>query len=167
MKHLFSDQQIAIIRYCAEEVRRQGDGPLHVAHMLAAWEHAWTQHVVRNRPLSPELIQEIGALVAPEKNLGGFRRYGVRVGLDVKPDWESVPRQVAMLCEAWNEGRFDGFTHPFAGEVGPAERWYFEMESCHPFGDGNGRVGKISYNMLRGTLDDPIWPPSFWPISNP
>jgi fido (protein-threonine AMPylation protein) len=45
--------------------------------------------------------------------------------------------------------------------------FYFEFEQIHPFKDGNGRTGKILYNYLCGTLDDPIMPPNFWGGNNP
>ena len=167
-RHLFGDKQLAIVNYCAEEVRRQGDTPLHVAYMVQAWEHTWTQTVLKAKPLSVGLIEEIGAIVAPEHNSGGFRRYGVRVGASIKMPYENVPRAMVNLCEAWVEGRIDGFVHPIAGAVGPAEHLYYEFEDAiHPFGDGNGRVGKIIYNSIQGTLDDPLWPPMFWERGNP
>lgn len=166
-RHLFSDRQRNILAYCAEEVRRQQDTPVHVAYMVNAWDHAWVQSVGRGRPLSPGLIQEIGALVAPQANLDGFRRVGVRVGGDVKMDWQTVPRAIETLCEAWNEGRIDGFTHSIAGEVGPAERFYFEFLQIHPFKDGNGRSAKVILAMITSTLDNPRWPSNFWNIGNP
>lgn len=168
-RHLFADKQLKIIAYCAEEVRRQRDTPVHVSHMLRAWEHAWTQWRGNGRPMSSELIREIGALVEPDHNSRGFRTYDVRVGNDVKMHWEAVPRAIEVLCQAWNEGLISGFVHKSAGAVGPAEEFYYRFEAeIHPFGDGNGRTGKILFNMLRGTLDDPQWPPDFFGgIENP
>lgn len=166
--HLFSDRLMHIIGYCAEEVRRQGDTPVHVAYMVAAWEHAWTQSVLRGRLISSELIQEIGGLVEPSHNISGFRQYGVRVGSSIKLDWEAVPRAIDMLCEAWNEGRIDSLAHPLAGMVEPADHFYFIFEDViHPFGDGNGRTGKIVRALISGTLDNPTWPPNFWNSGNP
>jgi Fic family protein len=161
-RHLFSDRHLNIIAYCAEEVRRQRDTPLHVGYMVQAWEHAWTQTVIRAQPLTVALVEEIGALVAPDHNLGGFRKHDVRVGYNVKMPWQQVPRAMDNLFEAWQEGRLDGFTHELAGTVGPPERLYYEFEEIHPFGDGNGRTGKVIYNAALGMLHAPKWPPDFF-----
>lgn len=167
-RHLFGERQLEVVAYCAEEVRRQRDTQLHVSYMVQAWEHAWTQARGRGRGVSPDLIQEIGALVSPAHNQHGFRRVGVRVGYSVKMDWQQVPRAIEMLCDAWGDGRIVGFHHALAGDVGPAEQFYYLFEDIHPFSDGNGRTGKILYNMLRGSLDDPIFPPDFYGgVANP
>jgi hypothetical protein len=44
---------------------------------------------------------------------------------------------------------------------------YLTFEHVHPFPDGNGRTGKIIYNWVRGSLDEPEFPPNFWGINNP
>ena len=41
------------------------------------------------------------------------------------------------------------------------EEFYQEFESIHPGIDGNGRVGCILYNFLRGSMNIPIKPPEF------
>jgi fido (protein-threonine AMPylation protein) len=55
--------------------------------------------------------------------------------------------------------------HPLA--VTKEDQFYYEYENIHPFRDGNGRTGKILYNYLLGTLDNPKMPPNFWGSSNP
>lgn len=164
---LFGDKQLKVVAYCAEEVRRQMDTPLHVGYMIEAWELAWAKTVMYPSPITVELVEAIGLNVEPNENRYGFRHVDVRVGFDVKMRWQDVPRAMVNLCEAWTERRIDGFNHPEAGEVGPAERFYFEFEQIHPFRDGNGRTGKVLYNAIKGTLDAPVWPPNFWGSSNP
>ena len=45
------------------------------------------------------------------------------------------------------------------------EEAYKEFQIIHPFEDGNGRVGKIIYNKLKNSLDNPTFPPIFFPDS--
>lgn len=42
----------------------------------------------------------------------------------------------------------------------PAE-FYRELMYIHPFKDGNGRVGALVYNMLNGTINNPVDPPPY------
>ena len=54
-----------IIDYCAEEVRRQGRGPLEVAHMLRAWTHAQRSRGTFPWDMSVEDIIYWGHLIEP------------------------------------------------------------------------------------------------------
>ncbi len=88
------DLNMKIVRFCAEEVERQGRGAIQVWDMVVAWMYA-----------------------------------------------------------AAHDGT-------------PAEA-YREFQEIHPFRDGNGRVGKIVFNLLNGTLHDPQMPPNFFNCANP
>jgi hypothetical protein len=123
---------------------------MHVGYMLDAWRIA----MQLRGPLSKVFIEQLGSTIEPVRNADGFRRVGVRVGLDIKPDWYDVPRQLDHLIEAEN-----------TLEPGP---WYYEFEMIHPFVDGNGRTGKVLFNLLNGTLAEPVWPPDYFGgIENP
>ena len=140
----FTGEQRRVIRWAAEECKRQRSGELSVAWMLDAWEYALA---FRLRSPAERDILNLAGCVEPEVNANGYRRCGVRVGSDVKGPWEQVPRQVAQLVAA-----VDTLT---------PDEWYREYESVHPFRDGNGRTGTILFNWLRGSLGDPIHPPDW------
>lgn len=141
----FSTGQFEVIRFCAIECELQASGERSVYNMLSAWNYAQDQP--EKLPAEGHVLA-LGALVEPQRNSDGFRRCGVRVGWDVKPDWRMVPQQIHDLMR-------------LVGDVEPAE--FFRLfEEVHPFVDGNGRTGAILFNWIQGTLDHPTWPPNFW-----
>ena len=145
---------LKVVRFCAEEVERQGDGPIEVWWMVEAWEDAQRLHPVRGPILNAMMIQRWGHLIERERNRDGCWRQGfVRVG-DRRPP---APQELPTLMGRWLDNLRD---------MTPEEA-YREFEMIHPFIDGNGRTGKVIYNWLRGTLDDPQMPPNFFGSSNP
>lgn len=175
---MFSEQQLNVIKYCAEEVRRQGDGPINVYDMLNAWN--WANNYMPQRagnpqkklqlPINLDFIAEIGKLVEPTENPNGFRTIRIFVGNGwssiEKAQPEDIERLLTQLLNAYYDGRLDPNNYENAKTA--EDVFYYLFEECHPFRDGNGRSGKAIYNYLCGTLDHPIWPPSFWgDISNP
>ena len=147
------------IEYCAEEVSRQGhnikdlDGIQRVSWMLAGWSYALRN---QSRSFHFDDIVFLGKAIEPNKNQGGLRKCGVRVGSRICPDWENVPELLHRLLK-------------YGTELSPLE-FYKEFELIHPFVDGNGRTGKVLLNWRNGSLLDPIFPPNdLWgyPILNP
>lgn len=154
---------LAVVQFCAEEVVRQRRGPLQVFWMVEAWERALADHqealranwrVQMQPPFTNAQIQEWAHLIERDVNeQGRWRRVGVRVGYHACPP----PAEVPHLMSRWATN-LPSMT---------AEEAYKEFEGVHPFEDGNGRVGKVIFNWLRGTLDEPALPPDFWGIENP
>lgn len=156
-----------VIDYVAEEVRRQGhdiavlDGIERVGWMLDAWSYAIQESNRGNklvRPMQPVFVDiiRIGKRIEREKNDGGLRRVGVRVGTRICPHPSEVEPRLKRLFE-------------HGSQLAPLE-FYRELLEIHPFVDGNGRTGKVVLNWLNGTLHSPIFPPSdFWgqTIRNP
>ena len=155
-----------VLAYIIGEVTRQGhdvfaeEGARRVIWMQDAWN--WAQfpisgHFPRGFDFatldSALLVKHIGQKVEPVKNSDGFRRCNVRVGVHVAPKWEIVE----VLMREWAES---------LPQLTPEEA-YKNALLIHPFEDGNGRTFKIVYNMMSGTLNDPIMPPNFWNCANP
>lgn len=189
---MFSRQQLDIIRYCSEECERQRSGELSVFSMLDAWEYAHGRYNEQKHktPFVPldvnlEFISHLGQLVEPEKNkvyknsFSQFRSIQIFVGngweVTEKAPWERVPDLLTLLLESYYDGSLfaqDYENHPYKEYgINPLSRraedeFYFEYENIHPFVDGNGRTGKILYNYLLGTLENPVLPPNFWGSSN-
>lgn len=150
---------MTVIDYVTEEVERQGhntrmlDGISRVGWMLNAWEYALERQTL---DFTVDDICKMGRLIERGTNRNGFRRCDVWVGRQACPAFETIETSLTVLMER-------------SGTMKPLD-FYRAFEEIHPFGDGNGRTGKVLLNWLNGTLLDPIFPPSeFWgrPIRNP
>jgi len=137
-------------RFVREEVQRQGfdlDTPRGIARfhwMQSAWAWAKNKAEVAWRPSVKDILL-LGCAVEPLENPQGFRKVPVMVRGNRTVGWMDVPNALRKL---WKYGK--DLT---------AEQFYYEFEMIHPFTDGNGRVGAILYNWLRGTWRKPEAPP--------
>lgn len=71
---------------------------------------------------------------------GQFRSYLVRVGPYVAPDWREVKKLMKQLITFVNESQLNS--------VEIAARTHHMFEKIHPFGDGNGRIGRLLMNYV-------------------
>jgi len=79
---------------------------------------------------------------------GKFRDYLVRVGSYLAPDWQDVQKLMNSLVKFANSSKQN-----------PAElaaRAHYRFERIHPFGDGNGRIGRLLMNYLLWKAEYPM-----------
>jgi Fic family protein len=103
-------------------------------------------------PLTPEMISEFNEMVLrdleldPEVVPGEFRQYSVAAGPYVGAPAEDIPHLVARLCD-WLQAEFEPpADHPdmvMAYVIIKAVIAHLYFEWIHPFGDGNGRTGRL------------------------
>jgi len=77
---------------------------------------------------------------------GKYRDYMVRVGNYRAPDWQDVNKLMKEFFEWYNKSK--RVMHP----VELAARAHYKFEKIHPFGDGNGRIGRLitAYLLKKG-----------------
>jgi len=71
---------------------------------------------------------------------GKFRKYLVRVGNYVAPDWQDIEALMAQLIKFLHKAKMN--------PVELAARVHYRFEKIHPFGDGNGRIGRLLMNQI-------------------
>lgn len=72
---------------------------------------------------------------------GKFRDYLVRVGAYLAPDWQDVENLIRDLIIFIDKNK----------NINPVELSgiaHYKFESIHPFGDGNGRIGRLLMNYI-------------------
>ncbi|MBI4139352.1 Fic family protein [Candidatus Woesearchaeota archaeon] len=112
--------------------------------------HARTFFEVLNekRSLSlPILIQWHNDIFHDTKNdiAGTLRQYHVKVGTYMAPDWQDVEQLIKEFVVWYRKN--EGVLNP----VEFSARVHYKFEKIHPFGDGNGRIGRllIAYTLQR------------------
>jgi hypothetical protein len=144
---MYTEEDARVLKFIGLQVYRQDRDARYVEPMMRAWAFA------RKAPWNADTVLEIGALVEPLTNRGGFRQMPVTIDGEVI-DAARIPERVSELLNmaSWGQEREYGLK---------ADEFYQEFERIHPFRDGNGRVGAILYNMLIEKMDNPIDPPEF------
>ncbi|MBU0627609.1 MAG: Fic family protein [Nanoarchaeota archaeon] len=71
---------------------------------------------------------------------GKYRDYPVRVGNYRAPDWQDVKGLMNKLIQFINENKIN--------PVELSAKAHYRFERVHPFGDGNGRIGRLLMNYI-------------------
>lgn len=71
---------------------------------------------------------------------GRFRDFGVSVGLYRAPDWQDVEKLMGDFFQFLDKRNM----HP----VELSAKAHYQFERIHPFGDGNGRIGRLIMNHI-------------------
>jgi Fic family protein len=71
---------------------------------------------------------------------GKFRNYAVRVGPYLAPDYHKIGTLMQQLIAFANNSELN--------TVEIAARAHYMFEKVHPFGDGNGRIGRLLMNFI-------------------
>lgn len=71
---------------------------------------------------------------------GKYRKYFVVIGKYIAPDWRKVNQLMKELVLFINKSKMN--------PVELAARAHYMFESIHPFGDGNGRIGRLIMNHI-------------------
>ncbi len=94
----------------------------------------------KKKELSHSLIlqwhKELFDLTKPDIS-GELREYFVKVGDYRAPDWQDVPKLLKDFFQWYKLKK--KIMHP----IELAARTHYKFEKIHPFGDGNGRIGRL------------------------
>jgi Fic family protein len=74
------------------------------------------------------------------KIAGVYRDYLVRVGSYIAPDWQDVKNMMNALLKQITNKKENPVIH--------TAKVHYQFEKIHPFGDGNGRLGRLLMNYM-------------------
>lgn len=117
--------------------------PLRDVRETEAHAKAFLGMLERKEKVSKKLLLEWHREIFGETKqdiAGQFRTFLVRIGGHLAPDWQDVEGLMAGLVRFVNSGGMN--------PVELAARAHYRFEKIHPFGDGNGRIGRLLMNHI-------------------
>lgn len=109
-----------------------------------AHSRVFLQMLKKNEKITKELLLQWHKDIfgSTKQDIAGkFRDYLVRVGPHLAPDWQDVEDLMKDLIEFISQNK----------KINPVElsgRVHYRFEKIHPFGDGNGRIGRLLMNFI-------------------
>jgi len=123
-----------------------------VLNYLAALRFVEKQE--KSKEISNEKVLKLHSIIGQKAALdrpplGAYRTYQVRVGQHMPPGPREVPKLMKELLNWLN-----GSGKAWPAVIGAAI-FHFQFETIHPFGDGNGRVGRalMTWELYRRQYD--------------
>lgn len=119
--------------------------PLRDVKETEAHNKLFLQMIKNNEKISNELLIKWHKEIFSDTKIdivGKYREYLVRVGEYLAPDWQDVKKLMNELIKYIN----DSLNKINAVELSAISHYRFEK--IHPFGDGNGRIGRILMNSI-------------------
>lgn len=107
--------------------------------------HVFFETIQEKKQLSESILKEWHEKLFKETKpdiAGKWREYLVRVGIYRAPDWQDVPKLMRQFFLFYKKNK--EIMHP----VELAAFLHYDFEKVHPFGDGNGRVGRLLINYI-------------------
>jgi Fic family protein len=160
-----SDEEIAKLQQGKKLPESKEYQEIEVKNILEAFNQILFETVYNNQEqlITPELLLRFHKLVGKdlgdhfETVPGRFRNHDVVVGPYRCPDYRDVDTLVEKYCE-WlrQEFKFDQGKQMFSDVIIQAIVAHVYLEWIHPFGDGNGRTGRLVefYILSRGGNPD-------------
>jgi Fic family protein len=82
---------------------------------------------------------------------GKLREYSVKIANYRAPDWQDLKKLLKEFFEWYNKNRDKENPVELAG------RMHYKFEKIHPFGDGNGRIGRLIINFILHKYHYPLF----------
>jgi len=126
--------------------------PLKDVKETEAHDKAFLQMLKKNEKITKGLLLTWHKNVFGETKpdiAGKFRDYLVRVGTHLAPDWQDVENLMEDFIEFIHKNK----------KMNPVElagRAHYKFEKIHPFGDGNGRIGRLLINFILWRSEYPM-----------
>ncbi len=126
--------------------------PLRDVKETEAHDKAFLQMLKKNEKITKGLLLTWHKNVFGETKpdiAGKFRDYLVRVGTHLAPDWQDVENLMEDFIEFIHKNK----------KMNPVElagRAHYKFEKIHPFGDGNGRIGRLLINFILWRSEYPM-----------
>jgi Fic family protein len=117
--------------------------PLRDVKETEAHSNVFLEMLNKKEKISEELILKWHKNIFGETKsdlAGKYRDYLVRIGSYIAPDWQDINGLMKEFFSSFRELK-----------VNPVElsaRMHYRFERIHPFGDGNGRIGRLIINKI-------------------
>ncbi len=120
--------------------------PLREIKEIESHNKVFLQMLKKKEKITKTLLldwhQEIFGETKPDIS-GKFRDYLVRVGPHLAPDWQDVEGLMKKLIQFIKQNE-----KMKINIIELSARAHYRFEKIHPFGDGNGRIGRLLMNFI-------------------